>query len=115
MAVLVLDAGDPGAITVVCVQAGESEREDIGGRTRAFAGNLRVSTRAQKRSFPVVTRLLSAAERQAILALIANNAIIPCTGDLLDGATFDCSVKCTGWEMNPSTNLFRMSLTVTQV
>ena len=113
--VLVLNAGDDNQITVPCAEARLAEPEDIGGRTRAFAGNLLVSTRDQKRAWQVTTSPLTLEEVQAIETLTANNAPIPCSGIILDQDTVTCSVKVTSRGLFGGTTLSVLSLVVAEV
>lgn len=113
--VLVLNAGDAGAIHVPCARAEKAEPEDIGGRTRAFAGNLRVSTRDQKRAWAATTSWIEPTEVVAIQSLIADNAILPCAGLLLDHETINCSVKCTNVVMKEGASVSALTLSVIEV
>lgn len=113
--VLVLNAGDADQILLQGQIVEQDERLDIGERTRAFAGNLRVSTRSQKRSFRFTTSYLTYAQKLAVETLTANNAIIPCSGIVLQHETIQCSVKVTRATMVRGTPLWELTLSILEV
>lgn len=84
MAGLVLKAVSRGAT--------REESEAIGEATRAFAGNLRSSVRAEKRRWTVQVYVPTEAEFATLLAATANRAFVTCTGTLLQNASITCMV-----------------------
>jgi hypothetical protein len=113
--IVVLNAGDDDAIFLDCQSAQEQEPTDIGDTGRAYAGNLRVATRDQKRTWNVTTALLEASERDEILTLIADNAPIPVSGILMGNETVSCAVKATSQTMVSGTSLWVLSLKIVEV
>lgn len=75
--------------------ARETEPELIGSDSRAFAGNLRTTVRAEKRGWEVTTTPITEAELTTLRAAIANGAHVSVTGDAI-GATVTCRVRLTG-------------------
>jgi hypothetical protein len=63
----------------------------LGTSSRAYAGNLRSSVRAEKREWEVLTSMLTQAEAVTLEAAVASAAQVSCSGDLL-GATITCEV-----------------------
>lgn len=65
--------------------------ERVGSSTRAFAGNLRSTVRAEKRAWQFTTRWLTQGDAAIIEALYNNGEFVTCAGDAL-GATYTCEV-----------------------
>jgi hypothetical protein len=84
-------------ITVPIALDGITEQEpDEGGEdTRAFAGNLRSTSRWTRRRWKLTTKPWPVASGEALIAAVANAAHVTCSGDGLgDGVTnFTCRVK----------------------
>jgi hypothetical protein len=78
-----------------CSDGGEGEVIIIGEESRAYAGNLRNSVRAQKRTFNFVTAPTTEAIWDTLRAAIANRAQVTVTGTLISGDTYTASVRAT--------------------
>jgi hypothetical protein len=74
-----------GGVTVPVATDGASKRppERIGFRGRAYAGNMRVSYKAEKRVFTIKTDLMLDASAATIEALITLGSFLACSGDVL--------------------------------
>jgi hypothetical protein len=66
--------------------------ERVGTSSRAFAGGLRSTVRAEKRVWQVVTGLLIEADAVTLEAAIANAAQVTCSGNAL-GGSITCEVE----------------------
>lgn len=73
-------------------QGGLSQVERIGSSSRAFAGNLRSSYRAEKRVWQFTTELLELTAWDTLYAAVALGAHVTCSGDALRG-TVTCEVE----------------------
>ncbi len=87
------------AITIVstaleCSDGGEGDTIPIGQSARAYAGNLRVAERDQKRTFNFVTAPTTEATWDTLRAAIADGAPVTCSGTLLSGDTYIAQVRC---------------------
>lgn len=82
------------AISVTLDGASEKAPETIGSDSRAYAGGLRSTERAQKRNWTFTTKGLTTASAEAIRTACANGAIVACVGDGVgDGvSTYNCRV-----------------------
>jgi hypothetical protein len=80
--------------------ASEATPINIGEQSRAYAGNLRNSIRGQKRAWTVQISHIETADKETILAAIADEAPIVASGDIL-GGSFTVSVKDNGSQMVP--------------
>lgn len=78
-------------IPVSVAGASKKSLERIGSSSRAFAGGLRSTVRAEKRVWQFTTRWLTEAEAAVIEALYNNAEFVSCAGDAL-GATISCEV-----------------------
>lgn len=68
--------------------------ERIGSSSRAYAGNLRSTVRAEKRTWKVTTTPMTAAACATLRAAIALAVQVTCTGDMLP-ASVTCEVEIT--------------------
>lgn len=78
-------------IPVSTTGASKKGMERVGSSSRAFAGNLRSTVRAEKRVWQFTTKWLTQAEAAVIEALYDNGEFVSCAGDAL-GATVTCEV-----------------------
>lgn len=73
-------------------QGGLNQIVRIGSSTRAFAGNLRSSYRAEKRVWQFTTELMELASWDTLKAAVTLGAHVTCSGDALRG-TVTCEVE----------------------
>lgn len=82
--------------TVTSVPVGEGQAvkriERIGFSSRAYAGGLRSSVRAEKRTWQVTTGLMTDAEINTLIAAVALGAQVTCSGNALGGSV-TCEVE----------------------
>lgn len=80
-------------ITVLVAPTGAVKKspERIGTSTRAFAGNLRTTVRAEKRSWQFTTKWIIDADAAALETAVANGAHVACSGTALN-ASVNCEV-----------------------
>ena len=75
------------ALEVQLAGAGRPENLYIGSKSRAFAGNLRSSIRAEKRAWSFTTPPMTTADVTTLRAAIANGAFVPVGGTLIGADT----------------------------
>ena len=75
--------------------ATEREREVIGQSRRAFAGNLRTSKRAEKRSYTFSTAPMAQADVNALLAATRLGAHVAVSGAAMAGGAITAEVTVT--------------------
>ena len=82
-----------GGVTVHVATSGATKKaiERIGSSTRAFAGNLRTTVRAEKRAWQFTTHWLTNTDAAALETAVALGAHVVCSGDALGG-----SITCEG-------------------
>jgi hypothetical protein len=73
-------------VPVSITSASEKAKETIGGDSRAYAGSLRSTVRAEKRNWQFTTSTLSTVDDATLVAAVANGAFVTCNGDALGGA-----------------------------
>ena len=66
-------------------------KEQLGSSSRAYAGNLRSTIRAEKRVWGITTGWMLAADVATLVAAVALGAQVSCSGDVI-GATVTCEV-----------------------
>lgn len=75
--------------------ARETEPEQIGTDSRAFAGNLRTTVRAEKRAWEITTNHMTSTAFGTLRTAVANGAQVTVGGDAI-GGTVTCRVRITG-------------------
>lgn len=90
--------------------------ERIGSSSRAYAGNLRSTVRAEKRAWKVTTTPMTAADCATLKAAVTLAAQVSCSGDMI-GTTLTCEVEISDGPYiagNPVDGLhFRRTLALT--
>lgn len=81
------------SISLSVTDGGEGEPVIIGESSRAYAGNLRNSVRATKRTFNFVSGFVSESTWDSVQAATASQAQVTCTGDILKGDSITAVVK----------------------
>jgi hypothetical protein len=74
--------------------AAEKQKETVGSDSRAYAGNLRSTVRAEKRNWQFTTKTLSTVDDAALVAAVAGGVFVTCAGDAL-GVSVTCRVTVT--------------------
>jgi hypothetical protein len=90
-------------ITLEVQLAGAARLENIyvGSKSRAFAGNLRSSIRAEKRAWQFTTPPMATADVATLRTAIANGAFVTVGGTLI-GADTLCTVVIASEELLPT-------------
>lgn len=68
-------------VVPVALDGATVEMELIGDRARAFDGTMRSTRRATKRRWQIKTAPMTAADAQALLAVLLGTPPVTCTGD----------------------------------
>lgn len=88
----------------------------IGSSSRAYAGNLRSTVRAEKRTWKITTTPMLTADSTTLRAAVALAAQVTCSGNMLGGSV-TCEVEVVDGQYiasNPSDGLFfRRALVLT--
>jgi hypothetical protein len=72
----------------VAMESGASSKtwDEVGGRSRAFNGDMHSTVRARKRSWRFRTRLMLRASADSLISALEGTAPLACSGDALGGA-----------------------------
>lgn len=83
-------------ITVPVSSQGASQgaTEVVGNESRAYAGSLRTTVRAEKRAWQFTTKTMSAADAAALVAAVAGGVYVAVAGDAI-GSSISCRVTVT--------------------
>jgi hypothetical protein len=99
-------------ITVPVARTGVVKRapDRIGSASRAYAGNLRTTYRAEKRNWTIPTQLLTDTDALALEAAVALGVAVTCSGAIL-GGSISCEIEVQDSIYTPLTNgVFRRTL-----
>jgi hypothetical protein len=119
--IVVLDVGGA-ALVYPWMRAGQADPDQLGGVSRAYAGNQYTSVVAEFMNVPLVSQHRTATEYAAVKTLFAKGAQVPCQGKVFNPVTgvVVCSGKVTG-EMEPGNvdasgePLWTINLTLSEV